>query len=69
MSAIPLYELDEVATKRDLAELRADLLAEFHSQTASLREEMNSRFLQLTFVLVAGLFGIIATLIGITILT
>ncbi len=71
MSAFPMYESDEVATKRDLAELRAESSREFatvRSEIATLRDDMNTRFLQLTLVLVVGLLGVIATLIGVTVL-
>ena len=43
MSAIPLHDLDEVATKRDIAELRAEiaeLRAELKEDIAALRVEM-----------------------------
>jgi hypothetical protein len=73
MSAFPMYELDEVATKRDLAELRVEFVREFAGvraeiagEVSSLRDDLNTRFLQLTLVLVVGLLGVIATLIGVT---
>lgn len=50
MSAYKLHDLDEVATKGDLADLRA---------------EIKSDFVRLSFILVAGCLGIIATLIGV----
>ena len=50
MSAYKLHDLDEVATKRDLAELRA---------------EFKSDFTKLSFILVGGFLGVIATLIGV----
>lgn len=53
MSAVRLHDFDELATKADLAALRADLKADL---------------LRLTLVLIGGLLAVIATLIGITIL-
>jgi hypothetical protein len=40
MSAIPLHDLDEVATKGDLAELRADLRADMAELKAELKEDI-----------------------------
>lgn len=50
MSAIPRYHLDEVATKGDIQ---------------SLRPEIKADFVKLTLVLAAGLFAVVATLIGV----
>jgi hypothetical protein len=44
MSAIPLYELDEVATKRDLVELRVEFLGALHNEIGTLRRETNAEF-------------------------
>jgi len=46
MSAIPLHDLDEVATKRDIAELRADmaeLRTEFKTDIADLRSDLTGQ--------------------------
>jgi hypothetical protein len=40
MSAIPLHDLDEVPTKGDLAELRADLRADMAELKAELKEDI-----------------------------
>ena len=53
--------LDQVATKRDVAELRA----EFRVEMAQLRAEFKSDFTKLSFILVGGFLGVIATLIGV----
>lgn len=50
MSVIGTKDLDEVATRGDIAELRA---------------EFKSDLTRLSFILVAGFLGIIATLIGV----
>ena len=50
MSAIPLHDLDEVATKSDIQALRAEIKADF---------------VRLTLVLIGGLLAVIATLIGV----
>lgn len=42
MTAVPLHDLDEVATKRDLAELRADLRAEMAEMRAELKMDIAS---------------------------
>ncbi|MGH8951387.1 MAG: hypothetical protein ACRDX9_08165 [Acidimicrobiia bacterium] len=82
MSAIPLHELDEVATKRDIASLRAELgdgigllRRELGGEIGSLRAEfgrlseahqsLETKLDRLIFILIAGLFAIIATLIGV----
>lgn len=62
MSAIA--DLDMVATKGDIVELRSELKVEI----AELRAEFKADFARLSFVLVAGFLGIIATLIGVGIL-
>lgn len=38
MTVVPLHDHDEVATKRDLAELRADLRAEMSEMRAEMAE-------------------------------
>jgi len=59
MSAI--VDLEQVATRRDLAELKA----EFRVEIAQLRAEFKADFTRLSFILVAGFLGVIATLIGV----
>jgi hypothetical protein len=51
MNAIPLHDLDDVATKGDIQSLRA---------------EIKSDLVRLTLVLIAGLLAVIATLIGVS---
>ena len=68
MSAIRLHDLDEVATKRDLAELRVELAAfrsEMTSGLANLRAEFKSDFTHYSFILVGSCLAIIAALIGV----
>lgn len=68
MGAIRIDEVDEVATKTDLAMLRADLMGEIGTvrvDLAELRAEFKSDLTRLSFILVAGFLGIIATLIGV----
>jgi hypothetical protein len=78
MTALPLYELDEVATKGDLELLKAYLKGDLASLRMDL-EVMGSRLGtlesrvdrievkldRLIWVLIAGLFGIIAMLGGV----
>lgn len=71
MSVIRLHDLDEVATKGDLALLKT----EFQSLRDTV-ENLDVRFQKveqkldhLIFVLIAGLFAVIATLIGVGVLS
>lgn len=69
MSAIA--GLDHVATKSDIVEVRSELnvfRSEMKVEIAELRAEFKADFARLSFVLVAGFLGIIATLIGVGIL-
>jgi hypothetical protein len=71
MSVIRLQDLDEVATKRDIAELRAELKAEIaplivgHDSLSASVGRLEQKLDRLIFVLIAGLFAVIATLIGV----
>lgn len=66
MSALPLYELDEVATKGDIAELRGDL-AVIRAEVVILKERVTAierKLDRLIFILITGLTGVIVTLLG-----
>lgn len=71
MSAIPLHDLDEVATKSDIALLRAELGTEIGSLRSDFRplsesvQNLEKKLDRLIFILIAGLFAVIATLIGV----
>ncbi len=65
MSAIPLHDLDEVATKADLAELRAELKMEIaelrvevSSEIAAVRRTMSNWMLTLMVTIVGAMAGI-----------
>ncbi len=65
MSAIPLHDLDEVATKADLAELRAELRTEIAelrvevtSEIAAVRRTMSSWMLTLMVTIIGAMAGI-----------
>jgi hypothetical protein len=72
MSAIPLYDLDEVATKRDLLVLKGDLLvlkgeiqvlkaelrAEFHQEIGSLRKTMTNWMLTQSVAIIGAIVGV-----------
>jgi hypothetical protein len=69
MSAIA--GMDHVATKSDIVEVRSELnvfRSEMKVEIAELRAEFKADFTRLSFILVAGFLGIIATLIGVGIL-
>jgi hypothetical protein len=69
MSAIPLHDLDEVATKADLAILRAELKAELAELRSELRSqisgEVGSLRKSMTTWMLTILVAIIASLIGV----
>jgi hypothetical protein len=78
MGALPLYALDEVATRGDIESLRAQLMGEIGSLRGDLTvvsarldalearmDRIEAKVDRLTLILITGLFGIIATLIGI----
>jgi ribosomal protein L29 len=71
MSAVPLHDLDEVATKGDLAELRADLRAEmselraeFKSELAQLRVEMTTEIGALRQTMTNWMLTVLVTVVG-----
>ncbi len=71
MSAIPLHDLDQVATKGDIALLRAELQSDMYALSAKVEgltavaARADAKLDRLVFVLIAGLFAVIATLIGV----
>lgn len=54
MTAIPLHDFDEVATKRDLAELRAELKMDI----ASLQKTMTHWMLTLLIAIIGAMVSI-----------
>lgn len=65
MSAIPLHDLDEVATKADLAEMRAELKTEIAelrvevtSEIAAVRRTVSTWMLTLMVTIVGAMVGI-----------
>jgi hypothetical protein len=59
MSQLPRFDPDQVATKSDLAELKAEVKAELAA--------VNQRLDRLFLALLAGSFGIVISLIGLII--
>jgi hypothetical protein len=62
MSALPLYDLDEVATKRDLqllkAELRAECTALLTGEIGSLRKTMTNWMLAQSLAIIGAILGV-----------
>ena len=58
MSAIPLYDLDEVATKRDLQVLKAELRAEISIEIGSLRKTMTNWMLTQSVAIIGAIVGV-----------
>jgi hypothetical protein len=50
---------DSLATKQDIAELRAGLLAELHSETGALRIEFKDAIHEQTRVFISWMFGLL----------
>jgi hypothetical protein len=69
MSAIPLHDLDEVATKADLAILRAEMRAEMAELRSELRNQISggvgSLRRTMTTWMLTILVAIVASLIGV----
>lgn len=63
MTAYKMHDLDEVATKGDISLVRQEVSA----LTAAV-DRIDTKLDRLIFILIAGLFGIIATLIGVGLL-
>ena len=71
MSAMPLHDLDEVATKRDIAELRAEiktdiaeLRAELKADTAQLCADFTGEIDSLRKSMTTWVLGLAVTIIG-----
>lgn len=58
MSAIPLYDLDEVATKRDLQVLKGELRAEISIEVGSLRKTMTNWMLTQSVAIIGAIVGV-----------
>ena len=58
MSAIPLHDLEQVATKADLAVLAAELRQEIADQIGALRTAMTNWMLTILVTVVAALIGV-----------
>jgi hypothetical protein len=58
MSVVPLHDLDEVATKRDLQVLKAELRAEIALEIGSLRRTMTNWMLTQSVAIVAAIVGV-----------
>ncbi|HET9203847.1 MAG TPA: hypothetical protein VFP67_12000 [Acidimicrobiia bacterium] len=58
MSAIPLYDLDEVATKRDLQVLKGELRAEISIEIGSLRKTMTNWMLTQSVAIIGAIVGV-----------
>ena len=73
MSALPIYDLDEVATKGDIVELRTELkgdIALIGAKVDTLQSELratNKRLDRLIFAMIGGLTAIIVALAGVII--
>ncbi len=58
MSAIPLYDLDKVATKRDLQVLKGELRAEISIEIGSLRKTMTNWMLTQSVAIIGAIVGV-----------
>lgn len=58
MSAIPLHDLDEVATKADLKVLSAELRAEWSREIAELRKTMTTWLLTQSIAIIGAIVGV-----------
>lgn len=58
MSAIPLYDLDEVATKRDLQVLKGELRAEISIEIGCLRKTMTNWMLTQSVAIIGAIVGV-----------
>ncbi len=64
MSAIPLHDLDEVATKADLAVLAAELRAEIADLRAEFKAELADQIGALRTVMTNWMLTILVTVVG-----
>jgi hypothetical protein len=58
MSAIPLHDYDQVATKADLQVLKAELRAEFHAEIGALRKTMTNWMLGQSLAIIGAIAGV-----------
>jgi len=58
MSAIPLHDFDQVATKADLQVAVAELRAEFHSELGALRRTMTNWMLTQSMAIIGAIVGV-----------
>jgi hypothetical protein len=58
MSAIPLHDLDEVATKRDLQVLKAELRTEISIEIGTLRKTMTNWMLTQSVAIIGAIVGV-----------
>jgi hypothetical protein len=69
MSAIPLHDLDEVATKRDLQVLKAELRVEISELRVELSSEIDSLRKTMTDWMLTQSVAIIGAIVGVAFLT
>ena len=65
MSAIPLHDLDEVATKRDLQVLKAELRVEITELRVELSSEIDSLRRTMTNWMLTQSVAIIGAIVGV----
>lgn len=58
MSAIPLHDLDQVATEADLQVLKAELRAEFQADIGALRKTMTNWMLGQSLAIIGAIAGV-----------
>jgi hypothetical protein len=68
MSAIPLYELDVVATKGDLAELRAELKVELAELRVEVSNEIGALRKTMTHWMLTVLVTVVGAMVGIALI-
>jgi hypothetical protein len=61
MAQLPRFDPNDVATKADLADLRTELRTELREGLAAVNQRLDRLFL----TLLIGMFGIVATMIGV----
>jgi hypothetical protein len=68
MAQLPRFDPDQVALKSDVAEFRAEFKAEMAEFRAEIREGLaavNQRMDRLFLTMLVGMFGIVATMLGV----
>jgi hypothetical protein len=61
MAQLPRFDPNDVATTADLADLRTELRTELREGLAAVNQRVDRLFL----TLLAGVFGVVATMIGV----